>query len=88
MNARKKINRIDPPEYANIRDKVTSTTTNADEIENIEKDFHLLQAALATDQTIISLSLMRPSVRAVGFLRERLNRSAKSEITNHLGKPR
>ena len=55
MNARKKINRIDPPEYANIRDKVTSTTTNADEIENIEKDFHLLQAALATDQTIISL---------------------------------
>ncbi|MDE0681362.1 MAG: hypothetical protein OXI63_00485 [Candidatus Poribacteria bacterium] len=55
MDARKKINRIDPPEDEELQAKVTTTTNNTDEIEAIQKDFHLLQAALATDQTVISL---------------------------------
>ena len=55
MDARRRIDRIDPPEDKELRDKVTNTARDADEIEAIEKDFHLLQAALATDQTIISL---------------------------------
>ena len=55
MDARKKIDRINPPEYAELRDKVTNTASDEDEIEVMQKDFHLLQAALATDHTIISL---------------------------------
>ena len=55
MDARKKIERIDPPENAELQAKVTTTTNNENEIEALQKDFHLLQAALLTDQTIISL---------------------------------
>ena len=55
MDARKKIDRINPPENEELQTKITTTTNNADEIELMEKDFHLLQAALATDQTIVSL---------------------------------
>ena len=55
MDARRKIDRVNPPEDEELQAKVTTTTNNADEIEVMEKDFHLLQAALATDQSIISL---------------------------------
>ena len=55
MDARRRIDRIDPPEDNELRDKVTNTTSNEDEIGAMEKDFHLLQAALVTGQTIISL---------------------------------
>ena len=55
MDARRRVDRIDTPAYEELRDKVAGTTTDADEIENMEKDFHLLQAALAADQTVISL---------------------------------
>ncbi len=55
MDARRKIDRINPPEYAEIQAKVTNTTSDEDEIEALQKDFHLLQAALTTDQTVISL---------------------------------
>lgn len=55
MDARRRIDRIDPPEDKELQDKVTNTGSDEDEIEAMEKDFHLLQAALATDQTIISL---------------------------------
>ena len=55
MDARKKIDRVDPPEYVEIQNKVTNITSDESEIEALRKDFHLLQAALATDQTIISL---------------------------------
>ena len=55
MDARKKIDRINPPEYAELRDKVTNTASDEDEIEVMQKDFHLLQAAIATDHTIVSL---------------------------------
>ena len=38
-----------------LRDKIKETATNENEDEDMRKDFHLLEAALATDQTIISL---------------------------------
>ena len=74
MNARKKIDRIDPPEYVEIQDKVTNTANDKDEIEALQKDFHLLQAALATDQTVISLDetirrLFKRASQQVGEIR-------------------
>ena len=50
-----KVDRINPPEDQTLQDKITTTTSDENEIEVMEKDFHLLQAALATDQTVISL---------------------------------
>ena len=74
MNARKKIDRINPPEYAELQAKVTNAASDEDEIEAMEKDFHLLQAALATDQTIISLDetvrqLFKRAAQQVGEIR-------------------
>ena len=74
MDARRKIERINPPEYVEIQDKVTNTASDEDEIETIQKDFHLLQAALATDQTIISLDetvrgLFKRASQQVGEIR-------------------
>ena len=74
MDARRRIDRIDPPEDNELRDKVTDTTSNEDEIGAMEKDFHLLQAALTTDQTIISLDetvrgLFKQASQQVGEIR-------------------
>ena len=74
MDARKKIDRIDPPENAELQAKVTTTTNNENEIEALQKDFHLLQAALVTDQTIISLDetvrqLFKQASQSVGEIR-------------------
>ena len=74
MDARKKIDRIAPPEYMEIRDKVTNATSDENEIEALQKDFHLLQAALATDQTITSLDetirrLFKRASQQVGEIR-------------------
>ena len=55
MDARKKVDRIDSLEDNTLRDKIVTTTSDADEIAVMQKDFHLLEAALVTDQTIISL---------------------------------
>ena len=55
MDARKKVYRINDPRDEELRDKIKQTATNPEESEDMEKDFHLLDAALATDQTIISL---------------------------------
>ena len=54
MHARRRVESVDPPEYDELQNKIISTTNDEDEIEAMEKDFHLLQAALATDHTIIS----------------------------------
>ena len=75
MDARKKIDRIDPPENAELQAKVTTTTNNENEIEVLQKDFHLLQAALVTDQTIISLDetvrqLFKQASQSVGEIRD------------------
>ena len=56
MDARRKIDRIiDPPENENLCTKIADTARSERQRENIEKDFHFLQAALATEQTITSL---------------------------------
>ena len=56
MDARRRTDRIDPPEDKELRDKVTNTASDEEmKLRHMEKDLHLLQAALATDQTIISL---------------------------------
>ena len=55
MDARKKVVRINPSEDQQLRDKISTTTHDENEIEVMQKDLHLLEAALATDQTIISL---------------------------------
>ena len=74
MNARRRAVDIDPPEDEELQDKVTNTASDEDEIEVMEKDFHLLQAALATDQTIISLDetvrgLFKRASQQVGEIR-------------------
>ncbi len=74
MDARRKIDRINPPENEELQDKVTDTASDEDEIETIQKDFHLLQAALATDQTVISLDetvrvLFKRASQQVGEIR-------------------
>ncbi|MDE0085234.1 MAG: hypothetical protein OXU23_05945 [Candidatus Poribacteria bacterium] len=55
MDARRRVDRIDPPEYDELQDKVTNTADNENEIEVMQKDLHLLEAAIETDKTIISL---------------------------------
>lgn len=74
MDARRKIDRINPPEDEELQDKVTNTTSDKDELETMQKDFHLLQAALATDQTVISLDetirgLFKRASQQVGEIR-------------------
>ncbi|MYA70527.1 hypothetical protein F4009_17405 [Candidatus Poribacteria bacterium] len=74
MDARRRIDRIKPPENKELRDKVTVTASDEDEIEAMQKDFHLLQAALATDQTVISLDetgrqLFKRASQQVGEIR-------------------
>ena len=75
MDARRKIDRINSPEDEAFRDKVTNTANDADEIEAMQKDLHLLQAALATDQTVISLDetvrgLFKQASQQVGEIRD------------------
>ncbi|MYG00087.1 hypothetical protein F4212_13280 [Candidatus Poribacteria bacterium] len=55
MYVRRRIVDINPPENDALHDKITTTTNDPDEVEVMEKDFHLLQAALETDKIIISL---------------------------------
>ncbi|MYA57946.1 hypothetical protein F4X88_16825 [Candidatus Poribacteria bacterium] len=74
MDARRKIDRINPSEDKELQDKVTNTTNDKNEIEAMEKDFHLLQAALTTDQTVISLDetirgLFKRASQQVGEIR-------------------
>ena len=74
MDARRKIDRINPSEDEELQDKVTNTVSDEDEIEAMQKDFHLLQAALATDQTITSLDetvrqLFKRASQSVGEIR-------------------
>ena len=74
MDARRKIDRINPSEDEELQDKVTNTASDEDEIEAMQKDFHLLQAALTTDQTITSLDetvrqLFKRASQSVGEIR-------------------
>ena len=51
----KEVDYITPPEDTALSDKIDTTAARERDLEAMQKDFHLLQAALATDQTIISL---------------------------------
>ncbi len=55
MDARKKVDRIILPNNTGIKDKITNTTDNENDIDTMHKDIHLIEAALETDKTIISL---------------------------------
>ena len=55
MIARKRFDYVEPPVNQALRDEIEGTATSENEIEDMQKDFHLLEAAQATDQTIISL---------------------------------
>ncbi len=74
MDARRKVVRIDPLENRELQDKITNTTDNEDDTEAIQKDMHLLEAAMQTDKTIVSLdetirSLFAYASRQVGEIR-------------------
>ena len=75
MDASRKVDRIDLPGYDELQDKVTNTADNENEIEVMQKDLHLLEAAIETDMTIISLDetvreLFARSTQQVGEIRE------------------
>lgn len=55
MDARRRVVRIVTSEQSQLQRRVTNTISNIDDTEVMLKDFHLLQAALETDKTIISL---------------------------------
>ena len=55
MIARKRFTYVRPPQNRALYDKIEATATRERDLEALQKDFHLLQAALATDQTVISL---------------------------------
>ena len=55
MIARKRFIYVNPPQNSTLSDKIEMTASRERDIEALQKDFHLLQAALATDQTVISL---------------------------------
>ncbi len=55
MIARKRFVYVNPPQNSTLSDKIEITANRERNIEALRKDFRLLQAALATDQTVISL---------------------------------
>ena len=59
MDARRKIDRINPPEDQTLQDKITTTTSDENEIEVMEKDFHLLKQHSQPIRP--SFRLMKPS---------------------------
>ena len=55
MIARKRFDYVEPLVNRALRDKIEGTATGENEVEEMRKDFHLLEAAQETDQTVISL---------------------------------
>ena len=75
MDARKKVYRVNAPANEELRDEIEKTAVHENEIEMMRKDFHLLEAARETDQTIISLDetvrgLFARAVQRVGEIRD------------------
>lgn len=75
MDARKKVYRVNVPANEELRDKIEKTAIHENEIGDMQKDFHLLEAALATDQTIVSLDetvrgLFARATQSVGEIRD------------------
>ena len=55
MDARKRVVRIKNSEDNQLRNTITTLSSNSNEIEVMQKDIHLLEAALETDKTVTSL---------------------------------
>ena len=75
MIARKRFVHAIPQENNTLSDKIERTATAERDIEALRKDFHLLHAALATDQTVISLDetirrLFKRASQQVGEIRD------------------
>ena len=73
--ARKRFIYVNPPQNSTLSDKIEMTASRERDIEALQKDFHLLQAALATDQTVISLDqtirgLFKRASQQVGEIRD------------------
>ena len=75
MIARKRWDYVEPPVNQALRAEIEGTATSENEIEDMRKDFHLLEAARTTDQTIISLDqtirgLFAQATQHVGEIRD------------------
>jgi hypothetical protein len=74
MEARKKVHREDDPPQHELRDKLEQAASGDKARETMLKDWHLVEAALLTDGTIVSLDdevrgLFSVAATAVGELR-------------------
>lgn len=74
MIARKRFVYIRPPQNTVLSDEIERTAVRERDIEALRKDFHLLGAALETDQSIISLDetirgLFKQASQHVGEIR-------------------
>ena len=75
MIARKRFDYVEPPVNQALRDEIEGTATSENEVEDIQKDFHLLEVARATDHIIISLDetirwLFARAAERVGEIRD------------------
>ena len=75
MIARKRFDYIEPPVNQALRHEIEGTATSESEIGDMRKNFHLLDAALATDQTVVSLDetvrgLFARATQRVGEIRD------------------
>lgn len=75
MIVRKRFDYVEPPVNQALRDEIEGTAISENEIEDMQKDFHLLEAALATDQNIVSLDetirqLLARASQHVGVIRD------------------
>ena len=75
MIARKRWDYVEPPVNQALRDEIEETATSETEIREMRRDFHLLEAAQATDQTVASLDesirqLFARATQGVGEIRD------------------
>ena len=75
MESQKQVESITPAEAEDLRKELVETARSRNQVEAINKDFHLLQAALATDQTIVSRDerihrLFKNAARQVSEIRD------------------
>ena len=75
MIARKRFNYVEPLVNQALRDEIEGTAISENEIEDMQKDFHLLEAARETDQAIISLDetvrgLFAQATQDIGEIRD------------------
>ncbi len=55
MVARKRVVRVEPEQLEELRQKLKEIASSRKDLDAMLKDFHLLEAALVTDRTVIAL---------------------------------